>query len=147
MASITVIRNIHAPVDIVFQSVADAERFAQAITGVTKLEFLSKSTTGIGTRFRQSRAMKGKETTMDFEVTEYVKNDRVCIINETHGTIWDSLFTLEPQGLSTRLTMRMVTHSDRLLPRLLMPVICLFVRGAVERDFDALKAYCERIKP
>ena len=146
MASVTVIRSIHAPVNIVFQTVADADRFAQAISGVTKLEFLSTHSTGVGTRFRQSRSMNGKEATMDFEVTEYVKDKHVRIINETHGTIWDSLITLEAQEPTTKLTMHMIAKSNRLVPRLLLPLICLFITKAVGRDFDAVKIYCEQIK-
>ena len=142
MASITVIRTIDAPVDVVFNAVADARRFAEAITGVTKLEFLSESTEGAGTKFRQSREMNGKETTMDFEVTEYVKDNRVRVLNETHGTIWDSLCTVVSQGPLTLLTMRMTTKSNRIL----MPLVCLFIQKAVEKDFDSVKSYCEKIK-
>ncbi len=143
MATITVIRSIQAPAEIVFQTVADPRRFAQVIAGVTQVELLSETTSGAGTRFRQSRVMNGKETTMDFEVTEYVENQRIRIVNETHGTVWDSLFTLDSSNTSTRLTMRMETRSRRLLPRLLMPLVCLFVKKAVEKDIDAVKAYCE----
>lgn len=31
-----------------------------------------------------------------------------------------------------------------LLPRLLMPLICLLIRKAVARDLDAIKAFSER---
>ena len=146
MASVTVIRSIQAPVNIVFHTVADADQFAKAIIGVTKLEFLSTHTTGHGTRFRQSRSINGKETAMDFEIAEYVKDERVRIINETHGTIWDSLITLEVQGPTTKLTMHMTAKSNRLVPKLLLPLICLFIAKAVGKDFDAVKMYCEQIK-
>ena len=86
MASMTVIRSIHAPVDIVFQTIADPRQFARAISGVVKVEILSNPASGVGIKFRQSRVINGKETTMEFEVTEYVKNEHVRIVNETHGT-------------------------------------------------------------
>jgi hypothetical protein len=81
---------------------------------------------------------------MEFEVTEYVKNDRVRIINETHGTVWDSLFTVASANGSTTLTMRMDTKSRRPLPKLMMPLVCLFIRKAVEKDMDAVRDFCER---
>jgi len=144
MATVTVVRAIKAPPDVVFRTVADPRQFAKAIAGVTGLEFLSKTTAGVGTRFRQTRVMKGKSSTMDFEVTEYVKDQRVRIVNETHGTIWDSVFTVERDGDATTLTMRMDTKSERLLPRIMMPLICLLIKKAVEGDMDAVKASCER---
>jgi len=144
VASISVARKIDAPVDVVFDTIADPKRFAGAISGVTSVELLSAAASGAGTRFRQSRTVKGRETTMDFEITEAVRDQRVRIVNETHGTLWDSIFSLAPSGKSTMLTMRMDTKSRRLHQKLMMPVVMLMIRKAVEADMDALKAYCER---
>ena len=144
MARVTITRNIEAAADVVFQAVADPKQFAQAISGVTRLDFLSPSASGVGTRFRQSRTLNGKEMTMDFEVTEYLPNQRVRIVNETHGTVWDSVFTVSPAASRTTLTMVMNTRSRPLIARLLMPVICLLIRKSVAKDIDAVKTYCER---
>jgi len=144
VASISVARKIDAPVDVVFDTIADPKRFAGAISGVTSVELLSAAASGAGARFRQSRTVKGRETTMDFEITEAVRDQRVRIVNETHGTLWDSIFSLAPSGKSTTLTMRMDTKSRRLHQKLMMPVVMLMIRKAVEADMDALKAYCER---
>jgi hypothetical protein len=41
--------------------------------------------------------------------------------------------------------MRMDTKTRPLVPRLMMPVMLrLFIRKAVEKDFDAVKAFCEK---
>ena len=45
---------------------------------------------------------------------------------------------------STTLTMRMDTKSRRLLPKLMMPLVCLFIRKAVEKDMDVVREFCER---
>jgi len=57
MATIEIARTIHAPTAFVFKTVADPGHFAQAISGVTKIEFLSSTKCGLGTRFRQSRVL------------------------------------------------------------------------------------------
>jgi carbon monoxide dehydrogenase subunit G len=144
MATIVVVREINASADVVFATVADPRRFAQAISGVTKLDILSNTASGAGTRYRQSRTMKGQETTMEFAVTDYARNERVRIVNETHGTVWDSLFTVAPSGTGTRLAMRMETRSKPIVARWLMPLICLFITKAVEQDIQAVKSCCER---
>ena len=41
MATLSIARTIHAPTAFVFKTVADPTHFAQAISGVTKIEFLS----------------------------------------------------------------------------------------------------------
>ena len=148
MATIIVVRTIHAPAPVVFKTVADPSRFAQAISGVTKLEFLSSVHSGRGTRFRQSRVLNGRKMTMDFEVTDYLENERVRIVNEIHGTRWDSVVTLDPSGASSTPTMRMDTTSRPLVTRLLMPLMLrLFIRKSIEKDFDSLKAFCEKSQP
>ena len=55
------------------------------------------------------------------------------------------MVTLTPSSASTKLTMRMDTKTRPLVPRLMMPVMLrLFIRKAVEKDFDAVKAFCEK---
>jgi hypothetical protein len=145
MATLRIARTIHAPTALVFKIVADPRHFAQAISGVTRIEFLSLTKCGLGTRFRQSRVLKGKEMTLDFDVTDYAENERVRIVNEIHGTRWDSVITLTPSNGSTELIMRMETTTRPLVPRLIMPLMLrLFIRKAVEKDFDAVKAFCEK---
>src|SRR4051794_20916701 len=143
MASLTVVRTIRSPASTVFETIADPRIYAQAIDGVTNLEILPGPASGSGLRFRQSRTLSGRSGTMDFEVTEYVPDTRVRIVNETHGTVWDSVFTLEPAAAGTTLTMRMDAHPGRLLPRLMMPIVLLIIRKAVERDMDAVKKFSE----
>ena len=86
MATLSIACTIHAPTALVFKTAADPTHFAQAISGVTKIEFLSLTKCGLGTRFRQSRVLNGKEMTLDFDVTDYAENERVRIVNEIHGT-------------------------------------------------------------
>jgi uncharacterized protein YndB with AHSA1/START domain len=144
MATVANKCHIEAPPEVVFRVLADPKVFAQAIEGVTTVEFLSSATSGVGTRYRQTRAMNGKSYTMDFEITEYVPPQRVRIVNETHGTVWDAVFTLVPAGGGTDLVGRMDTRSKPLLARIMMPLVCLMIRGAVQKDLDAVKSYCER---
>jgi hypothetical protein len=145
MATLSIVRMIHAPTALVFKTVADPTHFAQAISGVTKIEFLSSTRCGLGTRFRQSRVVNGREMTLDFDVTDYAENERVRIVNEIHGTRWDSVITLTPSNGSTELVMRMDTTTRPFVPRLIMPLMLrLFIRKAVGKDFDAVKAFCEK---
>ena len=145
MASIDVVRRIEAPASRVFAAVADPRAFAKAVGGVTRLEVLHEPSEGPGLRYRQTRALNGRTMTMDFEVTELEPDRRVRIVNETHGTTWDSVFTMEPaSAVASTLAMHMDARSPRLLPKLLLPIACLFIRKAVARDIDAVKAWCER---
>lgn len=143
MTPIIVTRNINASVDVVFATVSDIRQFSKALPHVVTFEFLSVVNCGVGARFRETRLMNGKEATTDLEITEYVENDRVRMVAESHGTVWDTLFTVTSEGGSTTLTTKMDARADKLLPRVMNPLIRGITAKAVERDMDLVKAYCE----
>ena len=144
MSRMTIKRTIHAPVDLVFKTVSDINNFSRAVPHIVSAEILSDTKSGVGTRFRETRLMNGKEATTVLEVTEFVENDRVRMVADSHGTDWDSLFTVKPAGESTDLELTMDARAHKLLPKLMNPLIKGMVQKAVEKDMDAVKAYCER---
>ena len=138
-----VTRTINARPEIVFQTVTDISRFSQAIPHITKVEFLSETKIGVGTRFRETRLMNGKEAATDLEVTEYVEYDHVRIISDTHGTVWDTLFTVKPVEAGAELVMVMEARAHKFLPRIMNPLVLGFIKKAIEADMDCVKDYCE----
>ena len=144
MTRMIITRGIDAPIDSVFRIVADIHRFSQAIPHIVKVEILSEVQSGVGTRFRETRLMNGKEATTELEVTEYVENDRIRLVADSHGTVWDTVFVVKSENGQTELTMTMDAKAHKLLPKLLNPMIMGMIRKAVEKDMDAVKAFCEK---
>jgi carbon monoxide dehydrogenase subunit G len=144
MSRLVVTRSVHAPIDVVFNTVADITEFSKALPHIVKVEFLSDTRKGVGTRFRETRVMNGREVSNELEVTEYVQNDRVRIVSDSHGTIWDSLFTVRPEDGNTTLTMTMDASAYKLIPRFMNFAIRGMVRRAVENDLDMVRAFCEK---
>src|SRR5437899_12141842 len=101
MTQVTVIRTIHAPVDTVFRTVAHIDQFSKAVPQIVKVEMLPGAQSGLGARFRETRQMKGKQVTTELKVAEYVENDRVRMVADSHGTVWDTMFTVEPEKTNT----------------------------------------------
>jgi hypothetical protein len=160
VAVIIVARRIYAPHDVVFSAVADARAFAGAVPGVIAVEFLSDVRSGPGTRFRRIRSTpvsvdnrvarhrgdidQSEIEVSDFEVTEYIKNERLRIVNETRGAVWDSIFTITPIPNATLLSMRSEVRSHPFIARLVMPIVAFFRRKAIEAEINAVKVYCEQ---
>ena len=144
MAQISISRRINAPADLVFQTVADIHNFSKAVPHIVSAEILSDVKSGVGTRFRETRRIDGKEATTELEVTEFVENDRVRIVSDTRGTIWDTVFTVRSADGQTDLNMTMDAKAHKLLPKLMNPLIMKMIRKAIEGDMDAVKAYCEK---
>ncbi len=144
MSRMIVTRTIKAPVEVVFKTVSDINQFSKAIPHIVKVEFLSDTKSGLGTRFRETRLMKGKEATTELEVKEFVENDRIRMVADSHGTVWDSMFVVKPDNGQTLLTMTMEAKTDKLIPKIINFMIGGMVKKAVEHDMDAVKAFCEK---
>jgi carbon monoxide dehydrogenase subunit G len=144
---LSVSRTIHAPVDRVFDTIAHIENFSKAVPHIVKVEFLSETRAGVGTRFRETRIMRGKEASTELEVTEYVENDRVRIVADTHGTLWDTVFTVTPVDEGALLGMVMDAKPSGMAASLMTTMMKGMLQKALEQDLDAVKAYCESTAP
>ena len=136
-------RDIQAPAEQVFETVAHIEQYTRAIPDITDVQFLSEQKTGIGARFRETRKMGKREATTELEVTEYVKNERVRMVADAGGTIWDTVFEIADKGDRTEMTMTMESRPYKLLAKVFNPLIGPMIKGAVGKDMDAVKSFCE----
>lgn len=144
MGRTTASRTIHAPIETVFDTVAHIENYSNAIPQIVDVEFLSDVRSGVGTRFRETRLMGRAKASTELEVTEYVENDHIRLVTDTHGTVWDSVFTVKPAaGGGVELTLVMDANAHKFLAKLMNPLVRGVIRRALEKDMDAVKAFCE----
>lgn len=134
---------IDAPVERVFDAVAHIDRFSEAVPNIREVEYLSDTRRGVGTRFKETREMRGREASSVLEVTEYEENERVRLVSNAGGTIWDTLFTTEQTRGGTELAMVMEARPHELLARISTPMIKGMVAKAIQADLNAVKEYCE----
>ena len=144
MTRTTVTKSIAAPVDLVFKTVANINNYSKAVSDIINVEFLSEVQTGIGARFRETRLRNGKKAETELEVTEYVENDHVRMVADSHGTVWDSTFTVKETGDHTHLMLIMDANAHTLLSTIMNPLMKSILRKGVEKDMDAVKAFCEK---
>lgn len=134
---------IAAPVERVFDAVAHIDRFSDAVPNIRDVEYLSDIRRGVGTRFKETREMNGREASSVLEVTEYEENKRVRLVSDAGGTVWDTLFTVQPANGETELAMVMEARPHTLLARVSTPMIKGMVAKAIQADLEAVKEYCE----
>ena len=144
MITITVTTIINASDRKVFKSVADIENLPNTNPDIVKIEFLSKVKSGIGTKFRETRTMNGKDSVTELEVIEYEDNSYIRMVSDSHGTIWDSIFTVKSVGEQTELKLTMDAKANKLLPKLMNPLLKGVYKKGLEKHIDALKSFCEK---
>jgi uncharacterized membrane protein len=133
MGQVKVTKTINAPVELVFQTIADIRNFSKAVPDIVSVEFLTDQKMGVGTRFRETRMMYGKEATEELEVTELVENDQIRILADSHGVVWDSLFTVEENGDATELTLVMDMRPHKLMAKIMTPLMKGSMKKALKK--------------
>ncbi len=144
MTRTTITRTIDAPIDKVFQTVAEIDNFSKALPHIVHVDILSDIKSGVGLRFRETRLMGKRKATTELKVTEYEANNHVRLVADAGGTIWDTVFTVKPMDGQTNLTMVMDAKAYRFFSKLLNPLMKGMIQKAIEKDMDAVKSYCEQ---
>ena len=136
--------DINAPVEAVFAALANIETFPDRAEAIAAVEFLSDQKHGVGTRFRETRIMNGREAVAELEVTEQVENERIRMVCDQGGTVWDTVFKVTPISDGIRLEMTMDARPHKLMAKLTIPIINLMIKKFVQKDMEEVKAWCER---
>ena len=136
-------RQINASAATVFDAVAHIENFSEAVPGITGVEFLTDRTRGARTRFRETRVIRGREASTELEVTEYEPDSHVRLVSDQGGTVWDTVFTITPDGSGSHLSMVMDARPHTLMAKVTTPLFKRVIARAIESDMDAVKQYCE----
>ena len=87
--------------------------------------------------------MNGREHSVDLEVTEYTENERVRLVSDAGGTIWDTVFSVTQGARNIELRMQMDIRPYRFLAGIMNVLIRGMVVKGVQSDMDAVKAFCE----
>ena len=136
-------RQISSSIENVFETLSQAEQFSKAVPGIQSIEFLTEQREGVGTKFRETRLMNGKEAATELEITELDENHRIRMVSDAGGTIWDTVFTVQETGAGTQLRMVMDAKPQAAFAKVLTPCILPIVDRAVQDDMDAIREYCQ----
>ncbi|WP_406058885.1 SRPBCC family protein [Streptomyces sp. NBC_01077] len=96
--TVVVERRVDASPGRVWESITDLRDMPRVLSGVERVEVLTEGGFGVGTRWRETRRMLGKEATEEMLVTESEPPDRYVTVAESHGMHYVSEITLTPDG-------------------------------------------------
>jgi len=143
MSIVTVERDIAAPEAVVFAAIADFERLPETNPDVLRIEFLSETKTGSGTRFRETRRMGRKTQDFELHITECAPG-RLRTVCDTDGITWDTTMTVTPTAGGSTLRMVMDARGHSRGKRVFAWVFAPFFRRGISSHITRLQAYCER---
>ena len=138
---------VDAPVERVFEACADLRGAPERCEGIKALEVLTDGPIGVGTRFKETRVMFGKECTEEMEITGFEENKRYTVEAESCGSKWGSEMRCDPEGAGTRLTLTMHCQALTLGAKIMSAVMAPMMKGmmlkCVRKDLEGIKAAVE----
>jgi uncharacterized membrane protein len=145
--TIKVDTKINAPIEKVFDTFADISSAQDIISGITKIDILSDVKSGVGTRWRETRVMFGKEATEEMEITDLQKNAFYTVEADSHGTKYKTVFEFESEDDNSTLVTMTFEGKPYTFGARIMGIMWFLLKGATKKalgqDMLDLKKYCE----
>lgn len=132
-----------------WEALTDLQGMQRVLSGVSKVEVLSDGSFGVGTRWRETRRMFGKDATEEMWVTVCEAPERYVVEAESHGTHYTSEWGLRADGPVTttvRMTFTGTTSGGGVmgvLAKVLGGVGARAVSKAIAKDLEDVAAAVE----
>jgi len=131
----------------VFEVFCDLDSAAANLDAITKIEVLAgPAQLNVGTKWRETRIMFGREATEEMWVTAYETNTSYVVEAESNGTRYRTEYWFSAEGKGTLVTMTFSGRPVSLGARLASPIGVLFIgatKKALHQDLVQLKRACE----
>lgn len=138
---------IDAPPARVYEVITDLPSAPDRIKAIKTLEVLTEGEFGVGTRFRETRVMFGKEATEEMEIIDLVPGERYTTEAESCGCRYESVMSVVPDGAGSRLTMTFdatpLTFVGKVMSAVMWPLLKGTMRKAIRADLADLKEAAE----
>lgn len=133
-----------APPERVFAVATDFANMTDHLSGVTKVEMLTGGPVAVGTRFRETRVMFGKEATEEMTVTALQPPRSYTMEALSCGVHYKSILDFLPDGGGTRIVMTITATPQTVMTKITGPLMGFLMKGAMKKamlkDFADLDA-------
>jgi len=134
---VSVSREIAAPAEVLWTIMTDLKTFEDTVSGIDSVEILSGgSDFDIGTKWRETRTMFGKEATEEMWVTE-IDPGRSYVVNaESHGSKYTTAMSVAPTSDGTcEVTMDFGGEAVGTMAKVMSATIGRFFENATKKAF------------
>jgi len=139
--------HVNAPQDRVFQVASNIPNAANTIEGITNIEMLTEGPVGVGTAWKETRVMFGKEHSETMEITGFDPPRSYTVGSESCGALWSSTFAFTAENGGTRVDLDFLTNPLSIWARIMAFIMTPLMRGMMKKcvgaDLRDLKQVCE----
>jgi carbon monoxide dehydrogenase subunit G len=146
MAQLEVKAHVDAPPEVVFEVLSDFAHAAENIRGIERLEILTDGPVGVGTRFRETRVMFGKESTEEMEITAFDPPHGYTVGADSCGCRYCAEYRLVADIAGTHVRLLISTQPITLTAKLMSPLSFLMsgsMKMLIAADLEDVKRIAE----
>lgn len=149
MAGCTICVPIAVPAAVAFGAMCDFANAPSRIPSIRRVEFLTEGPARVGTRFRETRVMFGREATETMEVTRFEPGRLYELTANSCGCLYRSEIRVDPKGASScELTMTFQALPQTFFAKImgfLMKGMLKACERAMRKDMEDMGRSLERI--
>jgi uncharacterized protein YndB with AHSA1/START domain len=129
MAPCTVSLHINAPPATVFALASDVRSWVGRVKAIKKVEVLTSGNVGLGTKWRETRMMFGREATEKLEFVWWSVGKSYAVGCESCGAKYRTTFEFIPEDGGTLVKVSMVVKPVTFFAKLMSPLGALMMGG------------------
>jgi len=126
----------------VFEVLSNPARATEFLDSIKESRKLTDGPIAVGTKFRETRVVNGKEASADLLVSAYEPHTHVGISAEAEGIKVEYHYRLSPEGGGTRLTWTCELEAGG-LRKMMLPMVAGIMKKEDGDHLQKLKAYLE----
>lgn len=127
----------------VFATISDPREAIGFLDNITASVKLTDGPIGLGTTFRETRLVGGKESSADLVITDFDPDSRVGIGVEAEGITVTYRYRLTPEGHGTRVDWACELEAGG-LRKMMLPMVASIMKKEDGDHLQRLKAHLER---
>ena len=140
--------DIAAPIDKVFSAFSDLEAIEKNITGIQTIELVTgPAKMEVGTTWKETRFVFGKEATETMWVTELTPNKSYSVEAQSNGTKYHSVYTFTEEHGSTHVHTTFTCTPQTITAKFLYTIF-FFIKKSLKKmllqDMQDVKKVCEQ---
>ncbi len=147
MTNITVKKQIKASPQRVFETLTDFSRLTDVVSAIKSVELLTDGPLGMGTRYRETRVMFGREASEEMEITEFNPPTSFVLEADNHGAHYRTVRTVESAGEESIVTVTFGATATNFFARIMVTLMAPLMKKSLVRclqqDLAEIKQHLE----
>ncbi len=147
MKPLTIAVEVHASVPVVWNAITDIEHCAERIPAIKEIVMLTPLPVGLGTRWRETRVMFGRDATETMEIYAWHPMQEYTAGATSCGCEYRATLRCTPRGegtlLESEFSAKPLTFLAKVMSAIMMPLMKSGMRKALRGDIEAIKHSCE----